>query len=385
MQSNPFGVGKFFDVVISACESLAASRYWRIKGLLLIVLGVLIFHGFPGIRSVITQASETYAAVEIKAQDLTHDLTEDFDPQSNMAKQNFRLVMPIISRIFHLNGVGLYIVQVGFGLGILYLSMLISQRVTNDKVVAILITVLVATIWAGETGFLEVNSRYDAPSIFFLLLAVYSRNPLVIVMSIFLAGWNDERGLIGSSLVFVFHYVVFWLNNKQNNHARFTIYNFVLYSMLAVIAGWVIYLVSRFTYAQVFQVSALSVDILHYLRSNINWFPFGLWTAFEGGWFMVILAFAILMGQKLYVPMLLSAGALIVVLVTALAVVDISRSMAYALPMIFVAIYILNRYIEQGVLRKVVCVSAVVAALWPMYYLEHSLLWITPLPLQPFF
>lgn len=367
---------------ITKLENFSQTRFWAAKTILIIILASLLFHAFPGVRTLIVPGT-TFTAVFMKADDLTRDLTLDFDPGSNMAKQNFRLVMPILASIFHLSAIGLYVVQLCFGIGVLYLTLRLSERLTRDRVTATLITILIATIFAGATGFVEVAGRFDAPSLFFLMLAMYTRNPLVIIASVFIASWNDERGLIASSLVFAFHFMSA-ANIIKPRMLTSLIRPTLIARPLAVILAWAFYFISRLAFASYFGINTPSIDLVHYILWNSNWWPFGIWVAFEGGWLLIFAAICILMAQKRYMRIFLLLGGLTIVLLVAFSVVDVSRSTAYTLPAIFIAVQVIGAHEKQKSMRVLVFVSALVAVLWPMYYLENGAWWIRPFPFQIF-
>lgn len=364
---------------ITQLERFARTRYWAAATIALILLVGLLVQAFPTVYS-LTNPSDTYAAVFRKAGDLTRDLTLDYAPESNMAKQNFRLVMPVLAAVFRFSAVGLYGVQVAFGIGILYLTLRLTERLTQDRVTAILVTVIAGTIYAGANGYLETNGRFDAPSIFLLLLALYVRNPLIIAGAVFLAGWNDERGVVAAALVFAFHFTL--ASDQKPGSSLATLVRTALSPQpLAVIAGGVLYLASRLAFAAAFHISTPPVYPIEHIIANRNWWGFGAWTALEGGWLLAI-AVCLLVQRKQILHLLMLLGAIGAVLFAAFAVVDISRSTSYALPALFLAVYVIYRQEGQRSARALAFAAAVIAALWPMYYLENGAMWIRPLILR---
>jgi hypothetical protein len=110
--------------------------------------------------------------------------------------------------------------------------------------------------------------------------------------------------------------------------------------------------------------------------------PMGIWTALEGGWLLVVLAFVALYHRKkwilaVYAPMILS------LIVVAMSVIDITRSMAYLLPSLPIALSVLASDTPKN-LRYVVLTSAIISLLWPTYYAggKSSIWWQYPLPMQ---
>lgn len=371
-------LGKAYTGVTNSLNRFVSGQFWILRSTVLIIIAALVLQASPGIRGVLERAGDTYTAVEIKTNDLTYDLTQQFPPESNQAKQNFRLVMPIIATVFGLNHIGLYLVQVAFGVGIIVLSLTTGQQLLQDRTSAFLIAFTVAMIYGGATGFVETQSRFDAPSIFFLLLAIRFRNPVVIMISVFLAAWNDERGLIAASLILAFWSVQPGVRNNSPWHLLRNP------QLIGAIAGGMVYLISRYWFANAYDITTAGVDVFDHFIRNLTWLPLAIWLTFEGGWLIFLMSIALLLLHRRILESVVTVGALLIVIAVALSVVDISRSTAYALPALFLGLHVLSRYLDNREIRTITFASAALALLWPMYYIEGGLVWIFPLPLQPF-
>ena len=112
--------------------------------------------------------------------------------------------------------------------------------------------------------------------------------------------------------------------------------------------------------------------------------PMGLWTGFEGGWILVAYSIIILLVQRrilLLIMVLVSIGTVFLV---ALSVVDISRSTAYALPMIFVSLLVIAKSNAAGELKSLLLTGLFLTILWAPYYAGgmRTIWWQYPLPIQ---
>jgi hypothetical protein len=120
------------------------------------------------------------------------------------------------------------------------------------------------------------------------------------------------------------------------------------------------------------------------LSQQTNVIPLAIWTGLGGGWILVVLGLLALFQQKGYLAAAAFCAALLGMIGASLTVVDVTRSMAYCLPAVFVALAALSN--SQGIKRieKLAAISAAISFLVPTYYLEGSagLWWLYPLPMQ---
>jgi hypothetical protein len=67
-----------------------------------------------------------------------------------------------------------------------------------------------------------------------------------------------------------------------------------------------------------------------------------------------------------------------------MAVMDLTRSVAFVLPAIFIAIEVLREVESATDLRALCAASSAISILWPNYYaqLEHDIYWNVPLPIR---
>jgi hypothetical protein len=120
------------------------------------------------------------------------------------------------------------------------------------------------------------------------------------------------------------------------------------------------------------------------LSQQVNVIPLAIWTGLGGSWILVLLGVVTLFLQKRYLAAAAFCTALLGAIAASLAVVDVTRSMAYCLPAVFVAVAALNSREAGGQIEKLAAISGVISFLVPTYYLEGSggLWWLYPLPIQ---
>jgi hypothetical protein len=88
--------------------------------------------------------------------------------------------------------------------------------------------------------------------------------------------------------------------------------------------------------------------------------------------------------QKRYWITVCFCGVLGLLMASAAAITDVTRTMSYGLPAVFLAISLLARGEPVGRLEKLALLSAAISFATPTYYVQGSsgFWWIYPLPIQ---
>lgn len=373
-----FQLVKLLNRVESTIYLFVTGSRWHIKSSF-VIIGAILFFAFPSLDKFSLGQGATWDAVQKKSATISYDVLDDYSAGTNASKVNFRLTAPVISNIFGLDAYGMYAIQVLAGIGIIFFSLSIAERLTNSRLFAFFVTLMIGSTYAGRTGFVESRGLFDAVAICFLLLPLRFQNPLVIFSSIFLSAWTDERGLIASSLILIFFLV------QDCDRPGFSIRILFSPKLVAVFFAWIAYFAVRFAYAAHYGISTAYGGIgLSVLKNQINMIPMGMWTAFEGGWILVGYAVLSLFLARDYMKGILLTGSLAIILIVSLSVVDISRSTAYAVPAVFVALLILMRTEEVKHIKSVLELCLALSVAWPAYYAggDRTIWWQYPLPFQ---
>ena len=94
-------------------------------------------------------------------------------------------------------------------------------------------------------------------------------------------------------------------------------------------------------------------------------------------------ALAILAARRRYFEFAGLALAIALVIAGALGVGDLTRSMAYALPAVFVALHVLAKNETPGTVERMTLAAALVCALLPTWFVQSGdATWILPFPVQ---
>jgi hypothetical protein len=218
-----------------------------------------------------------------------------------------------------------------------------------------------------------------------LSLAMFVSPPVLVLGILLLAYFTDERALIASSLVYVYFLV------EKIQSYQVTIYSLFKFNskIVALFLSWIIYFVCRILLSLSVGLYTNTKGLMDYLLSetihHINSFSFGLWTGLEGFWILLALSFLILIHNKEKLLALLYALAMLPVTVTAIWVFDITRSMAYLLPAIFISLILLYRS-ESKLGMRYISLVVLGLCLFPTYYVggSNQISWFYPLPVQLF-
>jgi hypothetical protein len=114
--------------------------------------------------------------------------------------------------------------------------------------------------------------------------------------------------------------------------------------------------------------------------------PMGLWTGFEGGWVIVAYSILVLLSQRRILLLALVLISLGTIFLVGLSVVDISRSTAYVMPMVYVSILVIARSNVGKDFKPLLVTGLLLTIFWAPYYAggERTIWWQYPLPIQVF-
>jgi hypothetical protein len=339
---------------------------WKVKALLA-VLVLSLFRSFPSYEALQTLFVEsTWSHTFLQIDNLICDMGRLFPPGSHESKMTFRLTVPLLARLLGLNETGTLILSAIAGIVLLYVSLALLDKITTSKESALFIGLAIACAWAGQTGFHELRGGfYDAVALCLLLLAMASDSPMIAGVCAFLAAWTDERALIAGAFVILLSIAV---------HERA--------KTIAVLIAWCCYAVVRLWMTAHYSLAVATGNVgFDVLAQQIRLIPLGVWSGLGGCWIIVCCGIAAAARQHRYTMTAAFCALLAATIASALMVLDVTRSMAYCLPAVFVATYLLK---DAPWLKRLALWSGIVSFFVPTWYVQgNAMLWyIYPLPLQ---
>lgn len=285
-------------------------------------------------------------------------------PGSHLEKTTYRLTVPFLAWLFHLGTAGLYALQFLLGIALVWLTLTFCERQHGDPTDAFLFTAGLVFTYAGSAAFFDIWGQRDPFGYFFLVLALFTRNPWIAFGSTLLAGFADERALIASSLVLL-HHSMDRTEMKEQRPARPRFGN----TVFAVLCAWVVYLLLRFALSHFlgFRAGTGELGLTMFFR-NLDQLLWGLWSGLEGQW-LIVLVFAVFLwrSEQRYWCVLFLVG-LTAVAATALLVDDTTRSMAYGFIVLFPAYAWLAHRADKRQVRVVLLFAVLVSLIHPLYF-----------------
>ena len=342
------------SVLKSLADRVLAGRHWKTKALF-IVLVLALLRAFPSYETLGTRfVQSTWQAAQLKADNPMLDTGPMFRPRSHNSKLTFRLTVPVVAHVLHLRRTGVLIGTAFVGILLLYTVLKIAESVTGDRGMAFLVCLAIACVWPGLAAFHDLRGGYyDAVALCLLLLSMAAEWPALAGICAFLAAWTDERALIALPLVLLF--------GATNARAR----------VAAIAIAGAGYAVTRaalaFLYGWTTNTAGAGFGVFRHQASMI---PLGIWTGLGGCWILVFASIYVLLRNKQFLTLALFALALALVLAAASMVFDLTRSAAYCLPAVFVALAILQRHRPPRLVSRLVFIAAALSLLLPTLYLE---------------
>jgi hypothetical protein len=369
----------FYDRMIRLAERIVSGRFATLR-ILLVALAIGLFFSFPNYQRFYSEDNrKMWVGVMEKCDDPFMDMMKKYDPILHESKLNFRLTVPFAAKLLGLGPTGIFALQSACAVLLLWVSAVIFRRITGDGVAALFLTIGLASTWSGTTGFVELRGMFDVVALLFLACAVLAEGPVLAGLAVFLAAWTDERGLIASSLVYLYH--VYRRYDGQGDR----ISAFFGSAPLGVVVSWLAYFATRLALGRAYDLrTAADGANIKVFIDQLNNLPMGFWTGLEGGWLLVFAATIVLVKTRRFAFLAAYALALSIILAISLSVFDVTRSTAYAFPAIFVALEVLRRTESPGDLRTLCVAAGAISFLWPAYYTEyHNIIWwYSPLPLR---
>lgn len=363
---------QFNTRVYKAIESITANQYWLLLSALLLV-AVAMFFSFPSYGDM--NAKEWEPLFEKAANPFANGSYAD---GTHAAKLSFRLVLPLVVHYLHLNITGVLILLGIVGMLNLYLVLKLAHNILQDRQQAFIVGLCSALIYFGKCSFTELRgTMFDGLAICFLLSAMLSRYYLATAIFIFLSAWCDERGLIASALV--------WLYFVIKNDEPVFFKKIFSKQLLSIYLAWIGYIAVRYVLSTTYGLHTDAKGVgLGVLLNQINNIPIGIWSALEGLWLLVIMGGVLLYNHKRYMELLKYIGISSLILILGLSVVDITRSVVYIFPVVFIALHLINKYSEKEMLHKLLWYALILCFIYPAYYTggKSSIWWTYPLPLQ---
>lgn len=304
-----------------------------------------------------------YQTIKDRASDFTKNWTYPEGTGTN--NRTFRLTLPVIVKVLGINHVSIFLYALQLILGIVFLYLLVNflNQITDDKSSVLFAMIGISTIYIGTSFFIDIASFGDFFSFFFLFLAIYLRNPILIFVVLSLAFWNDERAFVGSGLVFLWWWIIPQI--KENKPFKISLNP----QMISIILSWGIYwLIRKFYLMDKLGMHDTYKEGEFWGVFSGSWqvFGFKFFWVYEFWWLAILLSFVILIFNREFLRFLLIFGALILMQFLSLTTFDSTRSGSYGLIILPISLVILKKFLTDKEFKIIMFFIAIGCFLHPL-------------------
>jgi 4-amino-4-deoxy-L-arabinose transferase-like glycosyltransferase len=162
-------------IFITQLNRFVSQKYWKAKLIALLFIYSLFFATPPLHYLTTAFKGENWQAFNFKTENLTGQ--PPYGPASHAAKKTFRIFVPIIAKIFHLNNWAVFTLQYIVGLILLLLVINLALLITESNLIASLVTIGFCSIYAGRAAFTDINTWFDEFAFLLLVVPLCFRKP----------------------------------------------------------------------------------------------------------------------------------------------------------------------------------------------------------------
>jgi len=332
-------------------NTLAQSPYWEIKITIISFLLVQLV-SFPSYNLERDNFSDQYEKSLNIFSNIDHG-----SGKSHKAKMNVRITVPILIKILDLSPFGLIILKNITGLIFLFLLLKLFLLIIEDKYLSILLTFSSAFIGFGKASIIDPGQGFDGLSLMLVLSSFLLNNPFLIIISLVVGFFNDERAII-SAFLFSLYYFQFKSKLKIKNDNRYPFITFVS----------VIFFISCRAYMQFNLGMNASIDGVGFTQflSQINSISIGYFMFLEGFWIIILYSVYLVWNTNKKNPLfLLIIASFMIGSLSSFLVFDHGRSLIYSFPIIFFGLSYIKPIIDYQMLKKIIVATLISCMIIP--------------------
>ena len=286
--------------------------------------------------------------------------------KDHLSSRKFRIVIPILSKLFHLSPIKLFFLQILAGLLFANLLLKYLTELLKDKFLAFLALLAIENTYIGASFFINFYGHMDGFTYLFLLLAlIFFHKPILASIFLQLSFWSDERSLFAALPILL---ISCFLHGHQLKS--------IISRIVELLINYLIYLILYLYIGYSFKIGPIySPDSSNFnnhiqnVMDLINWFGFKLFDALESFWIIILMAFYFLVSKTSYqfekLIFILYFGCIMAI---NLLVADTSRSLGFAFLLILYSLLILSEKLERGFLKEILYVVAIISILQPIVF-----------------
>ncbi|MDX2197052.1 MAG: hypothetical protein NW207_11615 [Cytophagales bacterium] len=359
-----------FVDIIAKVEKLLAGRFFGLK-CALIGYACIFFFSNPSMFALSPELKVCGGCVDFQAKIdrkdyLLSTVTTRYTAGEHMGKSEFRLTFPLLCKLLHIsNKYQAYALQLIIGLGTLMMAAYIFVSLLGSRFLAFCSVLAFCFIYAGKAAVIDTSGFLDAYSFFFILASMCSPHPILTLFTSQLAYWNDERAIFSHFLV-----MLWWqlkLSGSDGYHWKKILFPGIHSICIAI--SFLVYVFVRMILTQKYGFINSDGTMLCF-PWTFKYSGLVLWQAFEGFIIIVFAALFILVHNRKYLAAGIFFLSLLLQYTVAMSIMDLTRSVAYIFPGIFIAYMICSQWIENKTYIKYgVCIALFYSFVFADYFI----------------
>jgi hypothetical protein len=359
------------DGLFTRLENFTSTKFWIIKAALALTL-LSLFFTFPNYKVLKEPVSTNDTAsipsisqmVQRQVQNPLYIVPDCKGAQPE--KRQFRILMPVIGHLLHLNVKGLIAIQQIVGILFFIVIILLVSGISGDNVMALLTAAAFAFSYMGKACFVDLWPFFDGIAYCLLALSMLYRKPLLIFLCVLAASFTDERALIASALIFLWWKMRSAASEDSINKSLFR----PDWASSSVVIAWVAYFAIRVFLTKHYHFvthhgSMAGVDAAY--KQTWKYLTFALLSGPKMLWLVIFLGIAALLIKRQYLFCLLLLASIAISTGVSAAVYDVTKSISYIFPAIFIALWLLSKSDSRQNLRYLFLVIVILCFLIPSF------------------
>ena len=359
--------------IVANIEKIAVKKNWLIY-IMFYCSVVSLFFAFPSFDAWDASSGRLHSFL-LQCESIT-----EFWKENKISNVNYRITVPLLVGL--LGGGHTTSIIIRFIVGILLFGLCakIIYDYTKDRTSAILFSITLALTNPGATSFCEHRGMFDGIAIFLVMLPFYFKNHFLIIFTILLAFFTDERTLVSTGFLLTHG----MLNSEKGLGIIRRIFN--NYN-LSILTGLIIYIFIRYQINVAYSLGLQEVNQLKYGWKFLNQFnnvPVAIWTGLEGFWIVILLNIILLYKNQNFFSGLIFISTIIFLIIMGNSVGDTSRSMLYLFPAVIVGMKQISKKIPNNETRNILILCLIISFIFPSYWVgaKSSIWWQYPMPIQ---
>jgi hypothetical protein len=360
-------------------------RYGHTDFRLTVITVVFIF--FTGGDALITvynkfgnlSASPVWKHIEKQS----HDVLTTQSPYAtghHVSKMTFRLVAPLLGKLClgcNLHMMAYFLVGLNYLSGFVFIFLFIRflRNYISDHATVRWLTLCLGSMILGKTFFWDWI-YFDGFALVSLMIAMMSRRIPVQFIFFLIAFWTDERAVVSLPLIWLWYFLKDKAENQTAAIPDFTVFE-VRKGHVAMLLALACTILGRWVLIEYYNFST-SVDFAQILREAFgiirkgrlaNLYPFILFNSFESMWLMIGIAFYLAWHHREKLEVVFLSIFSLLAVGSAFLVVDITRSIMYAFPVLIISLRFVAAYLPATQLRRISFYMLLFAIIYPTYFM----------------